>query len=362
MTSILRRRLLLAALAAPAARAAATDYPPVSPRTLVFPRDLGAHPEFRVEWWYLTGWLDAAEGQPAIGFQITFFRTRPDIASNPSAFAARQLVIAHAAIADPRAGQLLQDERIARAGFGAVFAAEDDTRLQLDRWRFEREPATGIYRGRIPTRGFDLNVAARPTQPRLLQGEGGWSRKGPLPAQASYYYSEPQLAVQATLVRDGRSQTRTGQAWLDHEWSSSLLDARAAGWDWVGMNLADGSTLTAFQMRAQGGAPDARPLWAYAALRSRDGSTRSFAPGEVDFTPIEHWTSPRTRANWPVAQRITIGKRVFETRPLMLDQELDSRRTSGAVYWEGASHIAEGGVVVGRGYLEMTGYVTPIRF
>lgn len=354
-----RRQCLIAALAAPAAKAAARTYPPVVPRALVFPDDYGSHPDFRIEWWYLTGWLEASGQEPAIGFQITFFRTRPDISPNPSAFAANQLVIAHAAIADPRAGQLVADERIARAGFGAVFARVGDTDLALDRWRFSRDAASGVYRGEIPARGFELSIEARPTQPLLLQGRAGWSRKGPFEAQASYYYSEPQLAVVARLKRDGRSETRPGVAWLDHEWSSSLLDPRAAGWDWIGMNLADGSALTAFQMRSQ--EPGAAPLWAYASLRAPGGAVATFTPDQVRFTPTANWTSPRTRTNWPVAQSIQVGSRSFETHPLMPDQELDSRRTSGAVYWEGASTLLEAGQPVGRGYLEMTGYVTPIR-
>jgi predicted secreted hydrolase len=125
------------------------------------------------------------------------------------------------------------------------------------------------------------------------------------------------------------------------------------------MNLADGSALTAFSIRRKEGST---PLWAYAALRAAGArAPRIHAPGEVRFTPLERWTSPRTRAAWPIAQRIEIGSRAFETRPLMADQELDSRTSTGAVYWEGASTLLEDGRKVGAGYLEMTGYVSPIR-
>lgn len=362
-----RRALLSALLAAPAAgmapgaRAAGIDYPLVVPRPLVFPRDFGAHPEFRVEWWYLTGWLDAAAGGAPLGFQITFFRVRPDITEGRSALSANRLLIAHAAIADPAAGQLLADEAIARATPGAVFASQADTDLRLDRWTFTREAASGIYRGNIPARGFALQFSARPTQPLLLQGKAGWSQKGPFEAQASYYYSEPQLEVEMVLTRSGTRETRRGRAWLDHEWSSTLLDARAAGWDWIGMNLADGSALTAFQMRAREAAPDAPPLWAYASLRAAGGTPRIYSPQEVSFRTLETWTSPRTRTRWPVAQAIRVGECEFRTRPLMQDQELDSRRSTGAIYWEGASTLLEAGAEVGRGYLEMTGYREAMR-
>jgi predicted secreted hydrolase len=360
--SLRRRHLLMAAALTPAAAAARIAYPKVTARPLVFPRDHGAHPEFRTEWWYLTGLLQA--GAQPLGFQITFFRARPELDdANPSRFAARQLIIAHAAIADPARGSLLKDERVARAGFDLAQAAEHDTDVRLDRWRLWRRP-DGAYECEAPARGFTLRFTARPTQPLLLQGAAGFSQKGPRPEQASFYYTQPQLAVQATVARDGSTRTLQGIAWLDHEWSSTLLDDNAAGWDWIGMNLDDGSALTAFDIRAKAapGAAPGRAIWAYASLRER-GSTRVqlFGPQDVRFEPLTHWDSPRTRGRWPVAQRITVGPRVFDTVPLMTDQELDSRASTGAVYWEGASRLREGGREVGRGYLEMTGYVEPIR-
>jgi predicted secreted hydrolase len=352
----MKRRAFLAATALPLLPASAVEFPAVTPRPLAFPRDHGAHPDYRTEWWYLTGWLEAP--QP-LGFQITFFRTRTGIdPANTSRFAAKQLIIAHAAIADPARGSLLTDERIARAGFGIAGASESDTDVRLDRWRLNRR-ADGSYECSAPSRGFSLQFTATPAQPLLLQGEGGFSRKGPQIAQASYYYSQPQLHVQATLKRDGAARKLAGSAWLDHEWSSTLLDADAAGWDWIGMNLDDGAALTAFQIRRRG---SGAKLYAYASLREAGGAApRIFAADEVDFAPIERWTSPRTRAAWPVAQRIRLGRRTFETQPLFADQELDSRASTGAVYWEGASVLLEGGRRAGRGYLEMTGYVEPIR-
>lgn len=354
-----RRRLLLtlAALATPVSRAA-FSYPPVVPRALVFPRDFGAHPDFRTEWWYLTGWLgDMAE---PLGFQVTFFRTRTDVdPANPSAFAAHQLVIAHAAIADPARGALLLDERIARAGFDLVGAARGDTDVQLSGWQLRRDPVTDIYHAQIAARDFRLEFTAAASAPPWLQGEAGLSRKGPDALQASYYYSRPQLAVKARLSRAGQLQELSGIAWLDHEWSSAALAADAAGWDWIGMNLDDGSALVAFQIRTQqAGQP---PVQTYAAIRDGSGRVQLVPPAEVSFTPLRYWNSSRHRTAWPVAQRITIGPRVFETRPLIDDQELDSSLTTGAVYWEGASELLEAGRPIGRGYLEMTGYVAPLK-
>jgi len=269
-----KRRAFLAAAALPLAGTSAAEFPAVTPRPLAFPRDHGAHPEFRTEWWYLTGWLDAVP-QP-IGIQVTFFRTRTGIdAANPSRFAAQQLIIAHAAIADPARGSLAKDERIARAGFGIVGASETDTDVRLDRWHFVRR-ANGDLECTVPARGYTLQFTAAPTQPLLLQGENGFSRKGPQLAQASYYYSQPHLRLRATLQQDGATSNLTGTAWLDHEWSSTLLDPEAAGWDWVGMNLDDGAALTAFRIRRRG---TGATLYAYASLRG--------------CTPPAKWTSNR---------------------------------------------------------------------
>ncbi len=336
---------------------AEVEFARVVPRPLVFPRDHGAHPDYRTEWWYLTGLLDAP-GREALGFQVTFFRVRTPIEPSASRFSPRQLVIAHAALADRARGTLLHDERAQRAGFGLVEAATSDTDVRLDRWHLVRDAASGAYRATIPGRGFHLTLTARPTQPLLLQGRDGYSPKGPLAAQASYYYSQPQLAVRAMLQVDGATREATGVGWLDHEWSSSVLAEEAVGWDWLGMNLTDGTALTAFQIRSK---TTGRTVHTYAALRVPGKALQTFEGDTVRFEPLAQWRSPRTGATYPVAQRVHVGSRTFETRPLMNDQELDSRASTGAVYWEGASNLIEGDRPVGRGYLEMTGYVAPMK-
>lgn len=333
--------------AAPSAEAA-----PPSATPLVFPRDYGAHPDARIEWWYLTGWLDAPTA-PSIGVQLTFFRVRTSIAPSASRFSPDQILIAHVAIADPTVGALLHDAKVQRAGTARVFAALENTRLQLDRWSFARDVASGSYRATLPTRSFDLELNARPTQPVLAQGNGGFSRKGLGDAQFSHYYSQPHLFLEASVRRDSATQKYRGTGWLDHEWSSSVLGNDAAGWDWIGINLDDGSALTAFQIRSRKAGP---AMYAYASLRDVEGRLTIYPPSAVQFEPVRSWRSPRTGATYPVAQRIRVGDRTFETSPLMDDQELDSRSSLGAVYWEGASVLSESGTRVGRGYLEMTGY------
>jgi predicted secreted hydrolase len=352
-----RRAFLAVPLALVAGRGRAADgYPPVVPgRALEFPRDHGAHPEFRTEWWYVTGWLEGAE-RSELGFQVTFFRNRPRIAeASPSAFAPRQLLFAHAALADPRAARLVHDQRAGRAGFALAEARAGDTDVWVEDWSLRRGPAG--YAARIPAREFALDLVFAPSQPLLLQGEGGYSRKGPQAAQASYYYSRPHLVVSGAIARGARSDRVTGRAWLDHEWSSEVMAAQAVGWDWIGINLGEGAALMAFRMRGR----EATPVWAGGTLRAADGRVRTFAPAEIAFEPLRRWRSPRTEVEYPVAMRVRAGDLVVEIEPLFDDQELDSRASTGTIYWEGAVRARAGGREIGRGYLELTGYWRPLK-
>ncbi|MDA7417246.1 carotenoid 1,2-hydratase [Xenophilus arseniciresistens] len=327
-------------------------------RPLSFPRDFGSHPELRTEWWYVTG--EAWAGARRFGFQLTFFRSRVEAAQAlRSAFAARQLVFAHAALTDLQGGRLLHDQRIARAGFGIAEAGEQDTDLRLRDWRLQRDAASGHYQASLPAEGFALQLRFAPTQPLLLQGQAGLSRKGPEAAQASYYYSEPQLAVSGSVaLGDGRALPVQGTAWLDHEWSEALMHPEAVGWDWIGMNLHDGSALTAFRLRRR----DGSALWAGGSWRAAGQGARSFEAAQVRFEAQRHWHSPRSGARYPVQWRVHTPAGVFEVLSLLDDQELDSRSSTGAIYWEGLSELRDArGQAVGRGYLEMTGYADPLR-
>ena len=158
-------------------------------------------------------------------------------------------------------------------------------------------------------------------------------------------------------ARAGKAMAVSGASWLDHEWSSQVLDADASGWDWTGANLDDGGALMAFQIRDKSGAK----LWAHATWRDASGKITQFDPEQVDFSPQRRWRSPRTKAEYPVAMRLTTGAVTWQVEPLQDDQELDSRRSTGAVYWEGAVTLRRDGKPAGRGYLELTGYVRPMK-
>ena len=411
-------------LAVPGAAAvpSAAAYPPAVVRPgvrLAFPRDHGAHPGFRTEWWYATGSVNTQAGE-ALGFQLTFFRTRIDVGNEggahtgpvmvqpPPRFAPRQLLLAHAAITDVAARQLWHGQRIARwNGDPAArpsFAALADTHIRLVDWALQRHPLPGGHSRYTATLGdadvaYQLELAT--TQPLLLQGNAGYSRKGPDATHASHYYSQPQLAVTGTVQRKGRTQPVTGTAWLDHEWSETLMPADAVGWDWIGMNLHNGAALTAFRLRRA----DGTAVWAGGSWRagpqpaasagSAEATTRSalavatasavapskatanvstagssrtvpatsataqaFGADEVVWQPLAWWVSPLSGARYPVRWAVATPAGRFEVHARVDAQELDSRATTGAIYWEGLSDLIDpaSGQRVGQGYLEMTGY------
>jgi predicted secreted hydrolase len=317
---------------------------------LAFPRDHGAHPDYRTEWWYLTGWLDGPGGTHK-GFQITFFRTATGLgAGSRSPFAPRQILFAHAALSDPAIGHLLHGERIAREGLGIATASRSDTDVAIDDWRLRRLP-DGRFVAHVAGDGFALDLAFRPTQPVLAEGDHGYSRKGPDPRSASRYYSLPHLAVSGTVARNGRAEPVSGTAWLDREWSSSYLPPGAIGWDWAGLNLSDGGALMAFRIRRA----DGTALWAGGTWREADGELTVLGPHDVVVQARHRWRSPRTGALYPVDPvlhiRLPGGIRTLPLQPLFPDQELDGRAAGSPVYWEGA--VTTSG---GRGYLELTGY------
>jgi predicted secreted hydrolase len=375
-------------------------------RHLQFPRDHGAHPNLRTEWWYITGHAQAA-GR-LWGFQVTFFRSRVDATQGlRSAFAAKQLLFAHAAITDVQGRRLLHGQRIARAGFKVAEASEADTRVRLQDWSLERTDLDGAngtgwgegmrsgngggvrtgdgegastgnapaprahpparaaarsrYTARVSDANFSLDLQFDTTQPVLLQGVQGLSRKGPQPEQASYYYSHPQMQVAGRFTVDGQRLAvtpGTGRAWMDHEASESLMHPETVGWDWIGMNLHDGTALTAFCLRRA----DGSALWAGGSVRGPGQPVRVFGADSVRFLPQRMWTSPRSGARYPVDWEVHTPAGTFAVRTLLDAQELDSDGSTGAIYWEGLCELHDStGAAVGRGYLEMTGYARPLK-
>jgi predicted secreted hydrolase len=337
-----------------------------APRPLQFPRDAGAHTDFKTEWWYLTGWANQPGMDAAYGFQITFFRSRVEGTQGMrSRLAARQLLFAHAAITDVAGKRLWHDQRMARWSGEApgqnpadnASASSLDTGVVLQDWSLLREGAD--LRAVLRAEGFAMDLRFAASQPVVLQGRQGLSRKGPEAGQTSYYYSLPHLQVSGTLALQGKTVNLSpgSTAWLDHEWSQEMLGGAAVGWDWLGINLFDGSALTAFRLRDTNGAA----LWDGGSFRSGD-SLYVFSHGEVEFKAQRRWRSPSSRADYPVEWTVRTPADFYTVKAVLDNQELDSRNSTGAIYWEGLCEVWDSnGKKVGRGYLEMTGYASPLR-
>jgi len=342
-------------------------YPAVVPDyTLSFPRDHGAHPDFRIEWWYLTASMQSSRGP--LGIQITFFRSRtPYGRNNPSRFAPQQLMLAHAALALPKNDKLLHDQQSFRVQDTVAMFSTVDTDIAIGlpnkRWQMVRT-ATDQYRITVKADQFQFSIEATPTimNTPVLQGDKGFSRKGPDSTQASYYYSRPQLRIEGEYKTDDELVSVSGTGWLDHEWSSELMAGNATGWDWVGLNFNDGTALMAFQMRTDTG----QALYSTERYINPNGSHTQNNNNSVKFTPLRFWQSPRTDARYPVSMRLQTGKLDLIIEPLFDDQELDSRSSTGVIYWEGrvevwnASDVNKDGTKsnasIASGYLELTGY------
>ncbi|WP_271009502.1 lipocalin-like domain-containing protein [Paucibacter sp. B51] len=378
--ALLRRRrawLLQAAAASlgPVAGTAAWAAPQAPATRLQFPRDFGAHPETAIEWWYLTGCM-AREGrsEPEFGYQLTFFRRRgPAPLDHPSALAARQLMLAHGALSDLRpGGRLRHDQRLGRAVAGLHEASEQDCQLRMGDWSLQRQnlPGGHAYQALLRSRsaGFELRLNLQTSQALLLQGDGGYSRKGPQPDQFSHYYSQVQLLSQAELRLEGQVLRLQGRSWLDHEWSNNLLgkpgaeagasqDA-AVGWDWAGINLSDGGALTVFRLRRA----DGSTLWSGGSWRRPDGRTEALGPEQVQLQPGRLWASPRGGARYPLEWRLRTPQGEQRLRALMDDQEIHGRAGAGIRYWEGAAELLDAsGRRSGLGYLELTGYAEALK-
>jgi predicted secreted hydrolase len=349
--SFLCTPLLLPTLALAAPVRPPVAYAPVSRGVeLAFPRDHGAHPDFRTEWWYVTGALDSPQAD--IGFQLTFFRSRPGSAEAlRSPLAARQILFAHAALSIP-GDRLLHSERAARANLGAGFSSSDCD-VHIGAWRMQREErSTGeVFRLQMQSAQFSYDFTLTPSQPLMLQGDGGYSRKGHAPDLASYYVSWPQLQVAGELVLDGQRQAASGRAWFDHEWSTAILGDGAVGWDWLGINLDDGGALMAFRMRDAQGAT----LFAHAAWRDAAGHVRQFAVGRSRAS--RRSATGRRRAAAPAircrSKSVSASTRCGRCRCSTIRNCRPAGRLP-VVYWEGLVRLE--GSLSGRGYLEMTGY------
>lgn len=326
------------------------------PPEFSFPRDHGAHFEYRTEWWYVTG-LVADGRQRRYGFQITFFRQgfAPGAPkTGESRLRARQIIAAHLAIADISEQRFHHAERLRRVAGGLAGASQTDLEVWLDDWRMVRaDDGVITITARAPGLGIGLEFELRPERDLVRHGDRGYSQKGEAIGNASAYLSWTRLAVDGALSLDGSPRTVKGAAWFDHEWGTSQLGADVVGWDWFSLRLDDGRDLMVYRLRQTDGV--AAPHSSGTVVEV-DGATSTLARDDAAIEVLERWTSPATGARYPIRWRVRVPAHDIdlEVRAVLAASELDGSATTGVIYWEGP--VAAAGSSSGEGYVEMTGY------
>jgi predicted secreted hydrolase len=335
----------------------------LEPRRFEFPLDHGPHPAFRQEWWYVTGNLDAANGE-RFGFELTFFRvaleppqapspaTAPAVsAARASAWRTREIYLAHFAVTDVPRRRFRSEQKLSRAALGLAGAEALPLHVWLDDWSLEARGPTWQLRATQP--GYAVELALEPQSAPVLNGIDGLSRKSERPEDATYYYSIPRLLARGQLLRDGQPLEVRGLAWLDREWGSGGLGPRELGWDWFGLQLDDGSALMFYALRDKNGERDVHSAGSWVAA---DGTARALSNAEVGIAVTREWRSAsgeRYPAGWHI--RVPTLALDLTVRPLLADQELQTTPR----YWEGAVEVSgERGraSLGGRGYVELVGY------
>jgi predicted secreted hydrolase len=323
-------------------------------RPFSFPADHGPHPDFRDEWWYVTGNLDGPGGR-RFGFQITFFRhgLKRGIPNRASHWAGQDANMAHFALTDVEGQKYTSFQRISRSGAGLAGAQAEPFKVWLDDWRMEAAAGGGFpWHFRASQDGIELDLEFDPRKPPVLNGNQGLSQKSAEPGNASYYYSVTRMGAKGTLKLSGQVIPVHGLAWLDREWSTSMLADYQAGWDWFSLQLDDGTDLMYFRLRHKDGTDDAMSSGVSIA---EDGHSTRLARDEVSITALGSWESPAGGvypSGWQLA--IKPNNRNITVRPVLADQEF----RHDARYWEGAVDVLDAatGKPLGRGYVELTGY------
>ena len=324
----------------------------VGPEPLQFPDDHGPHPDYRHEWWYVTGNVQDETGRH-FGFQATLFRF--SVASEPpehgSALATNQLWMGHLAVTDTDAGEFHHRERFVRGGAGLADGVASPFRVWVEDWEMagvDDEAMPMEIRFQEDDLGVDMTVT--PRKPLVLQGDQGYSRKGDHPGNASRYYSWTRLAAEGSVVVGGESHQVDGEAWMDREWGTSTLAEDQIGWDWFSVQLEDGRDVMFYQLRLEDGEIDARSK---GLLVEADGASRVLNSDDVALNATRHWDSP-VGMRYPVAWRMRIPEADLD---LALEAVLDDQELRGAFrYWEGAIRVTGNTGPDGYGYAELTGY------
>jgi len=334
------------------------------PCDLEFPKDHGAHPGYRTEWWYYTGNLESESGD-RYGFQLTFFRSQisPPGAEKkwprqPSAWRTRQVYLAHAAVTDMAGRQHLQVEDVARQALGlaGVTQTENQTLVFLKNWSVQIGPDSQVLKVNAGDFAFELNF--KPAKPPVLHGDRGYSLKGSTPERASCYYSFTRLTGQGRISTSGKTVAVSGSAWMDHEFSTAVLEPGITGWDWFSLQLADQTEIMVFLLRTEKQALHAASSGTFV---NAAGQTRHLNKNDFEIDVLDTWKSKHSQARYPSRWRLRIAPLSIDVtiKPTLSDQEMRTLGSTGVTYWEGSVSVAgkrEEQPVKGQGYVELTGY------
>jgi len=364
-TGIFYLLLGILSLSGPAFAEDSSDYLSVTgPCNLEFPKDHGAHPGYRTEWWYYTGNL-RAENNNQYGFQLTFFRSQispPGAEKNwplrPSAWRTAQVYLAHAAVSDMAGQQHLQAETLSRAALGmaGVTQAAQDTTVFLNNWSAQIEAE--LHTLKVITADFTYELNFKPAKPAVLHGDRGYSLKGAARERASCYYSFTRLDGQGRITIGGETVAVTGSAWMDHEFSTEVLEPGITGWDWFSLQLSDDTEIMVFLLRTETGGLHPASSGTFIDV---DGTTRPIVRAEINLDVLDTWKSKQSAARYPARWRMQIAPLKIDVKlsSKLPDQEMRTLGSTGVTYWEGSVSLE--GVkdklpVKGEGYVELTGY------
>ncbi|HVN56254.1 MAG TPA: lipocalin-like domain-containing protein [Anaerolineaceae bacterium] len=329
----------------------------LGPAPLEFPRDFGPHPAYQTEWWYYTGNLDSKDGRH-FGFQLTFFRRGlagpARLFERSSPWAAGQIYLAHFALTDVGANRFQSFERIERGAAGLAGAGIDPAyRVWLDDWRVE-QAGSDSYRLQARQGEISLDLTLVDRKGLALQGDHGYSQKGPEAGNASYYFSQTRLLTTGQVESDGKRFEVSGVSWMDHEFSTSMLSKGQVGWDWFALQLSNGTEVMVYCLRRADGTTDSFSSGLFIAA---DSASRPLDLATVKIEMLDKWKSPHSGGVYPAGWRLQVPEAGLdlEIQPWIPDQENHLSFT----YWEGAvklSGSAGGAPVTGNGYVELTGY------
>lgn len=331
------------------------------PLALAFPADHGAHPAYRTEWWYVTGLLVDPAGR-RYGYQLTFFRQGLRAApaeAGESELLPRHVLAAHLAVADVAGGHFSHAQRLRRAAVDLAGFATGDLAVWVEDWEMRRGEGDVLTLTAADREvGLGLHLRLQPTRPLVRHGDGGVSRKGDEPGNASAYLSWTRLATSGTLTVAGRQVPVSGTSWLDHEWGSTQLGPDVAGWDWLGLRLEDGRDLMVYRLRRVDGSASPH---SGGTLIAPDGTPLPLRAEQLHLEPLTQWKSPRSGATYPAQLRLRVPSAGLEltVTPLLADTELDTRASTGVIYWEGPVRVS--GSAAGEGYMELTGYAGSLQ-